>query len=107
MLAITTTPRAATAYPVDMDDVSGNNVNYFTGSQNPIDSCKYTTLVGEFENSDSPHVRDVRPGRQRMGVERGLDLRVVSRPAGRVVLCQQRLRLPESVVPQRQQRPVV
>ncbi len=40
----------------DMADVSGNNANYYTGSgPYPIDSGKYTTLVGEFQNSDSPY----------------------------------------------------
>ena len=38
----------------DMGDVSGNNANCF-GSPYPIDSGKYTTVVGEFENSDSPY----------------------------------------------------
>ncbi len=40
----------------DMDDASGNNANYWTGSgPYPIDSGKYTTLTGEFQNSDSPY----------------------------------------------------
>jgi len=40
----------------DMADVSGNNVNYTGGSGTyPIDSGKYTTLAGEFQNSDSPY----------------------------------------------------
>ena len=40
----------------DMADASGNNANYYTGSDAyPIDSGKYTTLVGEFQNSDSPY----------------------------------------------------
>jgi formylglycine-generating enzyme len=38
----------------DMADASGNNANY-AGAPNPIDSGKYTTLVGEFQNSDSPY----------------------------------------------------
>ncbi len=38
----------------DMADVSGNNANY-SGSPYPIDSGKYTTLVGEFQNSASPY----------------------------------------------------
>jgi len=33
---------------------SGNNANYYDVPY-PIDSGKYTTLVGEFENSDSPY----------------------------------------------------
>ncbi len=37
-----------------MADVSGNNANYY-GATYPIDSGKYTTLVGEFQNSDSPY----------------------------------------------------
>ena len=40
----------------DMADVSGNNANYYTGSgAYPIDSGKYTTVAGEFQNSDSPY----------------------------------------------------
>ena len=40
----------------DMADVSGNNANYYTGSgAYPIDSGKYTTIAGEFQNSDSPY----------------------------------------------------
>jgi sulfatase modifying factor 1 len=40
----------------DMADASGNNANYYTGSGNyPIDSGKYTTVAGEFQNSDSPY----------------------------------------------------
>ena len=40
----------------DMADASGNNANYYTGSgPYPIDSGKYTTVVGEFQNSDSPY----------------------------------------------------
>ncbi|HOW74072.1 MAG TPA: SUMF1/EgtB/PvdO family nonheme iron enzyme [Phycisphaerae bacterium] len=40
----------------DMTDASGNNANQRTGSgPYPIDSGKYTTVVGEFQNSDSPH----------------------------------------------------
>jgi formylglycine-generating enzyme required for sulfatase activity len=40
----------------DMADVSGNNANYYTGSDPfPIDSGKDTTVVGEFQNSDSPY----------------------------------------------------
>ena len=40
----------------DMADASGNNANYNTGSgPYPIDSGKYTTVVGEFQNSDSPY----------------------------------------------------
>jgi len=38
----------------DMADVSGNNANYY-GNPYPIDSDKYTTVVGEFQNSDSPY----------------------------------------------------
>jgi len=39
----------------DMADASGNNANYYTGTglMNPIDSGKYTTVAGEFQNSDS------------------------------------------------------
>lgn len=40
----------------DMDDASGNNANCYSGSGTyPIDSGKYTTVVGEFQNSDSPY----------------------------------------------------
>jgi formylglycine-generating enzyme required for sulfatase activity len=40
----------------DMADAFGNNANYWTNSgAYPIDSGKYTTLVGEFQNSDSPY----------------------------------------------------
>lgn len=40
----------------DMADASGNNANYYTGSgAYPIDSGKYTTVAGEFQNSDSPY----------------------------------------------------
>ncbi len=38
----------------DMADASGNNANY-SGTPYPIDSGKYTTLVGEFQLSDSPY----------------------------------------------------
>ncbi len=38
----------------DLNDVSGNNANY-DGTPYPIDSPYYTTLVGEFQNSDSPY----------------------------------------------------
>jgi sulfatase modifying factor 1 len=38
----------------DMADASGNNVNYY-GTPYPIDSGKYTTVAGEFQNSDSPY----------------------------------------------------
>ncbi len=40
----------------DMADASGNNANYWTGNgAYPIDSGKYTTIAGEFQNSDSPY----------------------------------------------------
>jgi len=40
----------------DMADVSGNNANYRDGSGTyPIDSGKYTTIAGEFQNSGSPY----------------------------------------------------
>ena len=38
----------------DMADVSGNNANYY-GTPYPIDSPYYTTVAGEFQNSDSPY----------------------------------------------------
>jgi sulfatase modifying factor 1 len=38
------------------DPLPGNNANYYTGaSPYPIDSGKYTTIAGEFQNSDSPY----------------------------------------------------
>jgi sulfatase modifying factor 1 len=38
------------------DPLPGNNANYYTGaSPYPIDSGKYTTVAGEFQNSDSPY----------------------------------------------------
>ena len=40
----------------NMADPSGNNANYYTPPNiSPIDSGKYTTLVGEFQNSPSPY----------------------------------------------------
>jgi sulfatase modifying factor 1 len=40
----------------NMADASGNNANYYTNVVDlPIDSGKYTTLAGEFQNSDSPY----------------------------------------------------
>jgi len=40
----------------DMADASGNNANYYTGyGAYPIDNGKYTTVAGEFQNSDSPY----------------------------------------------------
>jgi len=40
----------------DMADASGNNANYESGAgPYPIDSGKYTTIVGEFQNSPSPY----------------------------------------------------
>jgi len=45
-----------TAPARDMADVSGNNANYYSGSDPyPIDSGKWTTVVGEFQNSDGPY----------------------------------------------------
>ena len=38
----------------DMADASGNNANYY-GTPWPIDSPYYTTVAGEFQNSDSPY----------------------------------------------------
>jgi sulfatase modifying factor 1 len=38
----------------DMADASGNNANYY-GTPYPIDSPYYTTVAGEFQNSDSPY----------------------------------------------------
>jgi sulfatase modifying factor 1 len=45
-----------TAPGQDMTDASGNNANYYTmPGDYPIDSGKYTTVAGEFQNSDSPY----------------------------------------------------
>jgi len=45
-----------TAPGQDMADASGNNANYPTApNAYPIDSGKYTTVAGEFQNSDSPY----------------------------------------------------
>ncbi len=38
----------------DLNDVSGNNANYY-GNPYPIQSPYYTTVAGEFQNSDSPY----------------------------------------------------
>jgi formylglycine-generating enzyme len=46
--------RSNTAPSRDMADQSGNNANY-TYDAPPLDSGKYTTLVGEFQNSASPY----------------------------------------------------
>jgi formylglycine-generating enzyme len=51
-------PTSSDAVPGrDMADVSGNNANYYTGyGAYPIDSGLYfTTVGGEFQNSDSPY----------------------------------------------------
>ena len=48
--------KSNTAPGQDMADASGNNANYYTAPYAyPIDSGKYTTVVGEFQNSDSPY----------------------------------------------------
>ena len=45
-----------TAPGQDMADVSGNNANYYTDPYvYPIDPACYTTVAGEFQNSDSPY----------------------------------------------------
>jgi sulfatase modifying factor 1 len=45
-----------TAPGQDMADASGNNANYYTAPYAyPIDSPYYTTVAGEFQNSDSPY----------------------------------------------------
>ena len=39
-----------------MADASGNNANYYTAPvPTPSIRGKYTTVVGEFQNSDSPY----------------------------------------------------
>ncbi|MEK6642906.1 MAG: SUMF1/EgtB/PvdO family nonheme iron enzyme [Planctomycetota bacterium] len=51
-------PTSSDAIPGrDMADVSGNNANYYNFSSGtyPIDSGKYTTVSGEFQNSASPY----------------------------------------------------
>jgi sulfatase modifying factor 1 len=48
-------PTSSNAAPGrDMADASGNNANYY-GTPYPIDSPYYTTVAGEFQNSDSPY----------------------------------------------------
>jgi len=50
-----TYPTSSNSAPgCDMEDPSGNNANY-CGTAFPIDSPYYTTIVGEFQNSDSPY----------------------------------------------------
>jgi len=45
-----------TAPGQDMADASGNNANYYTAPYTlPIDSPYYTTVAGEFQDSDSPY----------------------------------------------------
>jgi formylglycine-generating enzyme required for sulfatase activity len=45
-----------TAPGQDMNDASGNNANYYTAPYAyPIDSGRYTTVAGEFQNSDSAY----------------------------------------------------
>jgi formylglycine-generating enzyme len=45
-----------TAPGQDMADVSGNNANYHVGSSTyPIDGTHYSTVAGEFRNSESPY----------------------------------------------------
>lgn len=39
----------------DLNDLSGNNANFHDGSTIPIDPPYYTTIAGEFQNSDSPY----------------------------------------------------
>ena len=40
----------------DLADASGNNANYYDGDGSiPIDPRYYTTVVGEFQDSDSPY----------------------------------------------------
>ena len=46
--------KSNTAPGRDMADVSGNNANYY-GIPHPIDNGKYTTVVGEFQNSPSQY----------------------------------------------------
>jgi formylglycine-generating enzyme len=49
--------RSNSAPGQDMADASGNNANYVTDPPftYPLDSGKYTTIVGEFQNSWSPY----------------------------------------------------
>ncbi|MEI6512534.1 MAG: SUMF1/EgtB/PvdO family nonheme iron enzyme [bacterium] len=48
--------KSNTAPGNNMADPSGNNANYYTGiGSYPIDSGKYTTVVGEFQNSASAY----------------------------------------------------
>lgn len=49
-------PTANNAAPgFSMADASGNNANYGDFTSPPLDSGKYTTVVGEFQNSVSPY----------------------------------------------------
>ena len=47
--------RSNTAPGRDMNDASGNNANCFGSLPLQIDNGKYTTVVGEFQNSASPY----------------------------------------------------
>ena len=48
--------RSNTAPGQDMADASGNNANYYTApAPTPSTTGKYTTVVGEFQNSPSPY----------------------------------------------------
>ena len=48
-------PTSSNAVPGrDLSDVSGNNANYY-GNPWPIDSPYYTTIRGEFQDSESPY----------------------------------------------------
>ena len=46
--------RTNTAPGQDLNDVSGNNANYY-GTTYPIQSPYYTTVAGQFQNSASPY----------------------------------------------------
>ncbi|MCC6123782.1 MAG: SUMF1/EgtB/PvdO family nonheme iron enzyme [Pirellulales bacterium] len=50
-------PTSSNSVPgIDMNDVLGNNANYHVVfNEEPIDSGKYMTIVGEFQNSASPY----------------------------------------------------
>jgi formylglycine-generating enzyme required for sulfatase activity len=47
--------RSNTAPGNDMNDISGNNANYYASQSFPIDSPYYTTVVGQFKNSASTY----------------------------------------------------
>jgi formylglycine-generating enzyme len=47
--------RSDTVPGQDLADLSGNNANYIGSGPYPIDAPYYTTVAGEFQNSESPY----------------------------------------------------